>query len=101
MTNCAYKVILTDEANDMLIGHVSFLAQASRSAARVLHCDLLAKIQGLGQTPYLYPVFYSGNLEAEYHKLVYKRYLILYSIEEKEKTILVKCIWDTRMDNSP
>ena len=100
MTSHAYKVILTYEARDMLKEHVSFLKQVSDSATRVLHYDLLAKIKGLGKTPYLYPIFYSDSLEAEYHKLVYKRYLILYSIEEAKKTIRVKYIWDTRMDNS-
>ena len=84
----------------MLNGHIAFLARISKNAARVLRSDLLTRIKGLERTPYLYSGFYSDALEAEYHKLVYKRYIILYAIEETEKIVRVKYVWDTRMDNN-
>jgi len=88
----------------MLNEHVSFLAQVSSSAAHVLYNDLLARINSLGKTPFLHPRFTSDTLSdrysVEYRKLIYKRYLILYTVETSTKTVFVERIWDTRMDNS-
>ena len=100
MTERVYRVIISTEASDMLLNHIEFLANVSVSAARTLKNDLLAKIKNLEKTPYLYPVFYSDTLEPEYHKLIYKRYLVLYAIDEKKKTVSIEFVWDTRKDNT-
>jgi len=84
----------------MLLEHIAFLAQVSVSAARLLHSDLLTRIKGLEKTPYLYPVFHSNVLENEYRKLIYKRYLILYTVDEAAKAVRVEFVWDSRMNNS-
>ena len=104
MTDHVYRVIIGDDALSRLNVYVSFLSQANRSAAHVLRNDLLARIGNLGKTPFLYPVFNSKTLSdmfgVEYRKLTYKRYLILYTVDESAKTVYVEYIWDTRMDNS-
>ena len=84
----------------MLKEHIAFLAKVSISAAKVLRADLLSRIKNLQNTPRIHPVFYSNLLATEYRKLVFKRYLILYTIDETEKIVRVKLVWDTRKDNS-
>jgi len=100
MANRKYRVIITEEASNMLGEHLAFLANVSISAAKVLRADLIAKIKNLEKEPRLHPVFYSNDFKTEYRKLVFKRYLILYSIDETEKTVCVKFVWDSRKDNS-
>ena len=94
-----YQVVLSTEASDMLTGHVAFLANVNARAANLLKNDLLFRIKGLKQTPYLYPIFPSDKLQFEFRKIVYKRYMILYTIEETEKIVRVLYVWDTRMNN--
>ena len=100
MTNPAYRVLVSDTAWRMLDNHIAFLANISESAAWVLRNDLLSRIKTLGETPLLYPVYVSGQTETEYRKLIYKRYLVLYSVDETKKLVRIKYVWDTRMDNS-
>ena len=99
MSNHVYKVLISAEASDLLGQHIAFLAKVSIGTAKVLRNDLLARIKNLGKGPHLYPVFYSSSLGTEYRKLVYKRYLILYSIDEYEKIVRIKYIWDSRKNN--
>ena len=79
-----YSLVISREAFDMINEHVAFLANVSTSAARVLRQDLLARIKLLVHTPYLYPVYFEES-KTEYRKLIFKRYIILYTINEKEK----------------
>ena len=83
----------------MLLEHILFLARVNQSAAKVLKEDLLVRIKNLEKAPNINPIFFSNSLETEYRKLVYKRYLILYAVEEHSKTVRVKLVWDTRKDN--
>ena len=99
MNKKLYHVVIATDASRMLVEHLGFVANVSISAAKVLREDLLARIKSLEKTPGLYPVFYSDSLETEYRKLVYKRYLILYTIDEKNKIVRVKFIWDSRQNN--
>lgn len=93
-----YKVIVSDRARQMLVGHVRFLAQKSPIAARKIKNDLMDAIRSLYQMPELFPF-----LEAEfippnkYHKMfVEKWYLILYQI--KDQTVYVDYIVDCRQN---
>lgn len=93
-----YKVIVSDRARQMLVGHVRFLAQKSPTAARKVKNDLMDAIRSLHQMPERFPF-----LEAEfippnkYHKMfVEKWYLILYQI--KDQTVYVDYIVDCRQD---
>ena len=99
MSDRKYRVYINTEASDMLGEHITFLARVSIGAAKVLRNDLLARIKNLESEPHLYPIFYTNSLETEYRKLVYKRYLILYSIDETEKTVQIKFVWDSRKNN--
>ena len=99
MASRVYRVIIGDDARNMFNEHINFLARVSSSAARVLRTDLHAKIRGLGKTPFLYPIYELSDIEVEYRKLTYKRYVVLYTIDESEKCVYVEYVWDTRMDN--
>ena len=98
--NKVYQVIVSKEAENMILEHVVFLANVSVNAARKLKSDLLTKIKTLEKMPYLYPIFYSKAVKTGYHKLVYKQYIILYTINEEENIVTIELVWDTRQDNS-
>ena len=99
MVNNAYHVIISIEANNMFNEHVNFLAQVSQKAALTLSSDLFVRLKELGKSPYLYPLFFSEKIETKYRKLTFKRYLVLYTINEQEKTVEIEYIWDTRKYN--
>jgi Plasmid stabilisation system protein. len=93
-----YKVIVSDRARQMLVGHVRFLAQKNPTVARKTKNDLMDAIRSLHQMPERFPF-----LEAEfippnkYHKMfVEKWYLILYQI--KDQTVYVDYIVDCRQN---
>ena len=69
MANNEYRVIVSAEANDMLVEHIGFLAQVSPKAALILSSDLFIRLKNLEKTPYLYPVFFSEKVKSEYRKL--------------------------------
>jgi len=99
MVDRIYRVVINEEASAMLEEHLSFLAQVNLEAAKFLRQDMLVRFKALGKMPHLYPVFYSNSLETEYRKLVFKRYLILYTIDETEKVVRIDFIWDSRKNN--
>jgi plasmid stabilization system protein ParE len=84
----------------MLLEHIEFLARVSVPAAQRLRKELLDRIRHLDEAPYLNPVFYSNAIESEYRKLIHKRYLILYTIDELSKMIHIEFVWDMRKDNA-
>lgn len=93
-----YKVIVSDRAHQMLVGHFRFLAQKSPAATRKVKKELMDAIRSLNQMPERFPF-----LEAEfippnkYHKMfIEKWYLILYQI--KNQTVYVDYIVDCRQD---
>ena len=98
MMSKKFRIVISREAFDMINEHVAFLANVSTSAARVLRQDLLARIKLLVHTPYLYPVCYEVQ-ETKFRKFIFKRYIILYSVNEEEKLIEVEYIWDARRNN--
>jgi len=99
MASRIYRVVISDEARNMLCEHISFLARVNLSAAKILRGDLLSRIKSLGKTPRIHPIFYSDSLETEYRKLIYKRYIVLYSINEPAEIVCVKFVWDSRKNN--
>ena len=99
MANRAYRVVISVEANKMFDEHIKFLAQVSTKAAHSLSNELLTRLKVLGTSPYLYPVFFSEKIKTTYRKLIFKRYLVLYSVNEEEKVVKVEYIWDMRKNN--
>ena len=93
-----YKVIVSDRARQMLVGHVRFLAQKSPAAARKAKNDLMNAIQSLSTMPERFPFFSAEFIPLnKYHKmLVEKYYLVLYQI--KDQTVFVDYIVDCRQD---
>ncbi|HCF71959.1 MAG TPA: plasmid stabilization protein [Syntrophomonas sp.] len=92
------KVIVSDRARQMLVGHVRFLAQKSPTAARKIKNDLLDAIRSLQQMPQRFPFLESEFIPPnKYHKMfVEKWYIILYQV--KDQTVYVDYIVDCRQD---
>ncbi|MEW6662923.1 MAG: type II toxin-antitoxin system RelE/ParE family toxin [Bacillota bacterium] len=93
-----YKVIVSDRARQMLVGHVRFLAQKSPSASRKVKNDLMDAIRSLQQRPERFPFLDAEFIPPnKFHKMfVEKWYLILYQI--KDQTVYVDYIVDCRQD---
>jgi plasmid stabilization system protein ParE len=98
MTNNAYRVIVSREAYDMIKEHIGFLANVSVSAAKMLYHDLYTRFKQIEETPFMYPIYLEES-EAVYRKSVFKRYLILYTVNEAEKLIEIEYVWDSRRMN--
>ncbi|MHC6180018.1 type II toxin-antitoxin system RelE/ParE family toxin [Clostridium sp. JNZ X4-2] len=93
-----YKVIVSDRARQMLMGHVQFLAQKSPLTARRTKNKLMTAIRSLSNMPERFPFL---NVEFiplnKYHKMfVEKWYLILYQI--KDQMVFIDYIVDCRQD---
>ncbi len=96
--NKSYRVIISDEATQMLVSHARFLAQVSESAALHLIEVFQKKAQSLEvfpeRNPWLSdPLIPSGK----YLKLlIEKRYLLIYKISGS--TVYIEAVVDTRQD---
>lgn len=96
--NKRYTVVISDEAMQMLISHVRFLAQVNEHAAMRLIEAFQVNAKSLEQFPernqwLVDPLIPSGK----YRKLLLeKRYLLVYQI--KEKNVYVDAVVDTRQN---
>jgi plasmid stabilization system protein ParE len=88
-----------DKAAQMLYTHISFLANVSIPAARKLRAKLYKAILTLEKMPYRCPVFKTNKTSCEYRQLVIGRYKIIFAINEKDATVNIKYILDSRQDN--
>jgi len=100
MNDAQYKVLVSADAVKMIDIHIAFLARNDLSAANELREELITKMINIADAPYLYPKFFSESHEFEYRKIVYKQYIIIYSIEEANKTVHVKHIWYSWENNN-
>jgi plasmid stabilization system protein ParE len=93
-----YKVIVSDRARQMLVGHVFFLAQKSPTATRRVKNALIDAIRSLSTIPKQFPFLNTGFiLQNKYHKMFFgKWYLILYQI--RDQTVYIDYIVDCRQD---
>lgn len=96
--NKRYSVVISDEATQMLVSHVRFLAQVSESAAMRLIEAFQGKSKSLEEFPDRNPWLTDPLIPSrKYRKLLMeKRYLLVYQI--KESTVCVDAIVDTRQD---
>ncbi|MDR1067919.1 MAG: type II toxin-antitoxin system RelE/ParE family toxin [Clostridiales Family XIII bacterium] len=99
MSSGFYHVRISTQAYYAIDAHVEFLARVSPGAAAGQRSKLFAKISSLDSNPYRHPVFDADPDLPEYRKMVVGRYLILYLINEENKTVDVDLVWDSRMDN--
>jgi plasmid stabilization system protein ParE len=93
-----YKVIISDEAAQMLVSHSRFLAQVSEKAALDLIAEFSAKAKSLEEFPERNPWLSDPYIPAgKYRKLLMgKRYLLIYQI--KGDTVYVDYVVDCRQD---
>ncbi len=93
-----YKVIISDEAAQMLVSHSRFLAQVSEKAALDLVAEFSAKAKALEEFPERNPRLTDPYIAAgKYRKLLMgKRYLLIYQI--KGETVYVDYVVDCRQD---
>ncbi|MCO5385651.1 MAG: type II toxin-antitoxin system RelE/ParE family toxin [Desulfosporosinus sp.] len=96
--NKRYTVVISDEAKQMLISHVRFLAQVSEHAATQLIEDFQVRAKSLEQFSERNSWLVDKLIPSgKYRKLLLeKRYLLIYQI--KENTVYVDAVVDTRQD---
>jgi len=94
----SYRVIISDEAAQMLVSHARFLAQVSETAAQQLISEFSEKAKSLENFPERNP-WLSDPLvpPGKYRKLLMaKRYLLLYQV--KGENVYVDAVVDCRQD---
>lgn len=93
-----YKVIISDEAAQMLVSHSRFLAQVNETAALQLIAEFNEKANSLEKFPERNP-WLSDPLapSGKYRKLLMaKRYLLVYQV--KDVTVYIDAVVDCRQD---
>lgn len=95
-----YKVVISQEALDMLKEHLAFLADVSKDAATKTKDSIIDSIKDLSSMPKKYPFFNESYIpQNKYHKMfVETRYLVLYQI--RDDAVFVDYILDCRQDYS-
>ncbi len=82
------KLKITDSFRDKLNDQIKFIAKDKPSAARKFKTELLKRIREIPRTPYRNrkSIFFDRN---EIRDLIFKGYIIVYKINEKENIIEV------------
>lgn len=89
----AYKVLVTEKASEDLDGIVGYLAWelAKPQAALLLPDEIDAVYSRLAEIPLLYSLCVQPLLSRMgWRKAVVRGYLMLYKVDEKEKTVFVE-----------
>jgi len=95
----AYDIVVHDDASQMLLNHVRFLANVSIPAARRLRASLHKGLSSLKSMPHRCPVFSTRRTADTYRQLIIGRYLVVFSIDENKETVNIRYILDSRQDN--
>ncbi len=95
-----YRVVISDEAAQMLVSHSRFLAQVSESAAFQLIAEFEDKTKSLKAFPERNPWLLDPLVPVgKYRKLLMaKRYLLIYQV--KGDTAYIDVVVDCRQDYS-
>ena len=96
--NNEYKVIISEQAKDMLIQHMRFLADVNLQAADDLRIKIMKDSESLRylpkRNPFIYDVLFPAN---KYRKMVInERYLMIYQI--KDDIVYIDYILDCRQN---
>ena len=93
-----YEVVISNEATQMLLSHVRFLAQVNEAAAIRLINDFQESASSLSQFPERNPWLVDPLMpKGKYRKLLLeKRYLLIYQI--KGTFVHVDAVVDTRQE---
>jgi len=94
-----YKVVVHDDATEMLYSHVRFLANVSIPAARRLRSSLYEAFASLEMMPHRCPIYRTRRTSGTYRQLIIGRYLIVFSINEEENFVHICYVLDSRQDN--
>ena len=94
-----YRVVVHDDAKQMLFNHVRFVANVSISAARKLSATLYKAFTSLETAPHRCPVYRTRRVFGTYRQLIISCYQIVFSINEKENIVNIEYILDSRQDN--
>lgn len=96
--NEQFTVVVSDEAAQMLVEHVRFLAQVSEEAARRLVTEFNIKVKSLEEFPESNPWLTDPMIPSrKYRKLLLaKRYLLIYEIGDTH--VFVDAVVDCRQD---
>ena len=93
-----YKVLWTEDAVSDLDGIIGYIFQESRSAAKEIYFDIKQKCESLEHFPFRGRIVPELELLGfcEYRELIYKRWRIIYSIEDDRVYLLL--LIDSRQD---
>ncbi len=81
-----YKFIVSTPVREDL---VRISKSSSKSKFRKLKKILKEKYENLSKMPRMYPrLYYEKNTEADYRKIVFEKYIIIYKIQKNQITIL-------------
>ena len=96
--NKIYKVIISEQASQMLVSHARFLAQVSETVVLSLIAEFSEKAKTLEQFPERNPWLSDPQVPAgKYRKLLMaKRYLMVYQV--KGNSVYVDAVVDCRQD---
>ena len=94
-----YRVVVHDDAAQILYSHIRFLANISIPAARKLESSLLKAFKSLKSMPHRCPVFQTRRTRDTYRRLIIGRYQVIFSVNETDGIVNVRYIYDSRQDN--
>jgi plasmid stabilization system protein ParE len=94
-----YRVVVHDDAAQMVYKHVKFLANVSIPAARKLRATLYDAFSSLETMPHRCPVYRTRGTAGTYRQLIIGRYQVIFSINEGENTVNIQHILDSRQNN--
>ena len=94
-----YVIEVHDDAKEMLLSHIRFVANVSLPAARKLRTTLYNAIESLMTMPYRCPVFQTRRAIGVYRRLIIGRYQIIFSINDIDSIVTIRYILDSRQDN--
>lgn len=94
-----YKVKIHEGAARMLYEHIRFLANVSIPASKRLRDKIGDAIDSLKYNPERCVIYELVKARTYCRRLIVGRYAIIFSIDEKTHTVLIKYILDTRRDN--
>jgi len=82
------RLKISTSFKDKLNDQVEFIATDKPSAARKFKSELISKIKGIVQMPYLHrkSIFFDRD---DIRELIHKGYLVVYKVNEKEGSIEV------------
>ena len=94
-----YTIVIHSKAAQMLYTHIRFVANVSVPAARKLRVKLYNAIASLENMPFRCPAYRTHKTSDSYHQLIIERYKIIFIINEKDMTVNIRYILDSRQKN--